>query len=359
MRRYLDKRKGYPNWYICEYSERTRQRVRISTGTPDRAAAEKALAKHIIAQPQQGLISDATLLHVMLRYWEHHARKSFARDTAKRVLALVAKHEPATHLYGWSIPMQEEFAAKLSDKSSTRRRYFGVLKSAVSWGFKRGELPHMPPMLCIEAKDAPGVRPFSVAELGALCKAAQHDHERMLVLLCIATVARPGAVLELTWDRIDTQAGTADLSVPGRKETKKRRSVVPLAPACVAYLAPRRSLGPIVQWAGKQMAGHKMTFARIAKRAEVTGTAYGIRKAVAIWMRREGVPPWDVKGMLSHSLGGATDRYAHYDPTYMRAAADSINRLLREIDPPWLASIWPAPSDKSLFSVVADSSGAK
>ena len=68
------------------------------------------------------------------------------------------------------------------------------------------------------------------------------------------------------------------------------------------------------------------------------GTAYGIRKAVSIWLRKEGVPEWDVKGMLGHAIGGETERYAHYRPEYMRAAAASVERLLRKISPPWLAS---------------------
>lgn len=357
MRRYLDKRAGSPNWYICEYNPRTRQRVRISTGTADRAAAEAQLARHILAQPQQGLISDATLVHVMLRYWEHHGKQSFARDTVKRVLALVTEHEPHTKLYSWTIPMQEVFAAKLSGTPSTRRRYFGVLKSAVAWGVQRGELPSVPAMLKVEAKDAPGAAPLSLEALSALCQAANHEHERRFLLLCIATAGRPGAVLELTWDRIDLTAGTADLAVPGRRETKKRRGIVPLAPTALAYLAAHRSVGPVIQWAGKPMAGHRMTFARLAKRASVVGSAYGIRKAAAIWMRREGVPPWDVKGMLSHSLGGVTDRYAHFDPTYMRAAAASIERLLAHLNPPWLASYWPAASAKSLTLDVAANRG--
>lgn len=340
MRRWLAKRIGSENWYIFEYDPKTRQRRRIGTGTADYGQAEKELARHIIKQPEQGLVSDATVLHVMLRYWEHHGKTRFSRDTVKRVLALVAEHEPAAKLYAWGIPAQERFAAKLSETLTTRRRYLGVVKSAIAWGFKRGELPHMPPLLSIEAKDASGVEPFSVAQLQALCKHATAEHERRLLLLCIATCARPGAVLELTWDRIDFDGGTADLNTPGRRETKKRRAVVPLAPVALAYLKPQRSIGPLVQWAGKQLGGHKMTFQRVAKRAAVTGTAYGIRKAVAIWMRREGVPPWDVKGMLAHSLGGATDRYAHFDPRYMRAASESIERLLRAIDPPWLERCW-------------------
>src|SRR5690606_1095614 len=107
-----------------------------------------------------------------------------------------------------------------------------------------------------------------------------------------------------------------------------------------------------IQWNGRQLRGHKMTFGRIAARAGVTGTAYGIRKAVSIWLRREAVHEWDIKGMLGHAIGGETERYAHYRPEYMRAAADSVGRLLREISPVWLASYLPAERQAERKSMI-------
>jgi integrase len=163
------------------------------------------------------------------------------------------------------------------------------------------------------------------------------EHERLFFLLCLATAPRPGATLDLTWDRLNAQTGVADYVVPGRRLTKKRRAKAPVCAPALAYLNERRSLGPIVQWNGRPLKGFKMTFRRLAKRAAVNGTAYGIRKAVAIWMRKENVPEWDVKGALGHAVGGETERYAHYRPDYMRAAADSAERLLRAVNPSWMA----------------------
>ena len=125
--------------------------------------------------------------------------------------------------------------------------------------------------------------------------------------------------------------------------TKKRRAKAPLCAPALAYFNDRRSVGPVIQWNGRQLVGHKMTFGRIAKRAGIKGTAYGIRKAVSIWLRRESVHEWDIKGMLGHAIGGETERYAHYRPEYMRAAADAVERLVRQINPSWLSSYLPAP----------------
>lgn len=341
MRCYLKQRNENSIWYIWQYDERTGQCSRISTRTKDRSAADAKLAEHILKLPQRQ-ISNATLVHILLRYWHHHGKSVFATNPIRRAMGLIATNEPTTLLYDWTIQRQKEFAAKIHGKDGTRRRYMGVIRRAVQWSFDNGEIPSMPAILKVSAEDAEGVRPFEVDELRALFGAAIHEHERRFLLLCLAAAPRPGASLDLTWDRIDAKTGVADFIVPGRRKTKKRRARAPLPPTALAYLEAHRSIGPVIQWNGKQMAGHKMTFAKISKRAGVTGTAYGIRKAVSIWLRMEGVPEWDAKGLLGHTIGAVTEKYAHYRPEYMRAAAASVERLLREICPQWLAGYLPA-----------------
>jgi len=353
MHCYLDKREGSPNWYIYEYDPATGQCPRFSTRTADRAAAEKKLAEHILKLPQRKLINDATVVWVLLRYWEHYAKDTFASDTVRRVMGLVAEHEPTTRVYDWPIGKQKEFAAKLATKGSTQRRYWGVVRAAIQWAVDGGELPSLPALMKIQATDGEGVAPFSIEQLKRLAEGCVHEHERRFFLLMVSTAPRPGATLDLTWDRINAETGVVDYVVPGRKLTKKRRAKSPLCTPALAYFNDRRSIGPVIQWNGRQLAGHKMTFGRIATRAKVAGTAYGIRKAVSIWLRRESVHEWDIKGMLGHAIGGETERYAHYRPEYMRAAADSVERLLREIRPSWLASYLPVdvPRESKLLIV--------
>jgi integrase len=341
MHCYLDKRDGSQNWYIYEYDDGTGQCKRISTRTTDRAAAEKKLAEHILRLPQRKLINDATVIWVLLRYWELYAKDIFASDTVRRVMGLAAEHIPNQRVYDWPIGKQKDFAAKLAMKDSTRRRYWGVVRAAIQWAVDGGELPTLPALMKVQATDAEGVRPFTVDELRALANACQHEHERRFMLLMLSTSPRPGATLDLTWDRINAETGVVDYVVPGRKQTKKRRAKAPLCAPALAYFNEHRSVGPVIQWNGRQLRGHKMTFGRIATRAKVDGTAYGIRKAVSIWLRKEAVHEWDIKGMLGHAIGGETERYAHYRPEYMRAAAESVERLLTEISPSWLASYLP------------------
>jgi integrase len=343
MHCYLGKREGSENWYIYQYDERTGQCPRFSTRTTDRESAEKKLAEHIIKLPHRQILSDATLVKVMLRYWEHHGQHIFARDTVRRVMGLVAEHEPMTRVYEWPIPKQKEFAFKLAKTDSTRRRYMGVVRAALQWAADGGEIPTMPAVYKVQATDAEGVRPFSLDELKALCEGCRNEHERRFMLLMLSTAPRPGATLDLTWDRINVETGVVNYVKPGRRLTKKRRAKSPLCAPALAYFNERRSVGPVIQWNGRALKGHKMTFKRIAERAKVSGTAYGVRKAVSIWLRQQAVHEWDIKGMLGHAIGGETERYAHYRPEYMRAAASAVERLLVEIRPSWLASYLPVP----------------
>jgi integrase len=341
MHCYLDKRDGSPNWYIYEYDDAAGQCKRYSTRTTDRGTAETKLAEHILKLPQRKLINDATVVWIMLRYWEHYAKDTFAVDTVRRVMGLVCEHEPTTKIYGWPIGRQKEFAAKLAQKDNTRRRYWGVVRAAIQWAVDGGELPSLPALLKVQATDGEGVRPFSLEELRRLCDGARSEHEQRFMLLMLSTAPRPAATLDLTWDRVDGESGVVDYVVPGRKVTKKRRAKAPLCQPALAFFNERRSVGPVIQWNGRQLKGYRMTFRRIASRAGVSGTAYGIRKAVSIWLRKEAVHEWDIKGMLGHAIGGETERYAHYRPEYMRAAANAVERLLREIAPSWLASYLP------------------
>jgi integrase len=342
MHCYLEKRDGSPNWYIYQYDERTGECSRVSTRTADREAAEKKLAEHILKLPRRRLETDPTVVWTMLRYWEQYAKNNAATDTVRRVMGLVCEYEPERKVFNWPVLEQKDFIDKLAKTASTRRRYWGVVRASIQWAVDNGELASMPPMAKVQSTDGEGVRPFEMAELRSLCEACQHEHEKRFMLLMLSTAPRPGATLDLDWSRIDEATGVVNYQVPGRKITKKRRAKAPLCAPVLAYFNERRSVGPVIQWNDKPIKGFKMTMRRLCRRSGVSGSAYGIRKAVSIWLRREGVHEWDIKGMLGHAIGGETERYAHYRPEYMRAAAIAVERLICEIAPSWLASYLPA-----------------
>lgn len=348
MHCYLKPRNGV--WYIWEYDESTGQCSKHSARTRDRAKAEQALAKHILSIPTRQQMPDATVLQVLLRYWELHGQHCFGAGTVRLMLGRVADLMPATRVSEFTAAEQEKFTKGLS--WATARRYLGQVHTALVWARKRGEIGPVPEKVKVAGNDRAGARPLKVDELRALCEAATHPWQRMFLAIAIATAQRPAHVLELTWDRVDFELGVIDFQDPGRRRTKKVRPTVPMPPTLQAYLLERRSLGPVVQYAGRRLAGHRTMFDKLAAAAKVDGTAYGIRKAAATYMRRNGIPEMDLKGMLGHRLGGMTDRYAHVDPQFMTAARACSEALLREVCPSWLASYFPVPENKKAHELV-------
>jgi integrase len=359
MRFYLRERGGI--WYIC-WTERGIPR-RVSTRLRDRGQAELALARHVLihANPRHQPAEVVTVQSVVLRYWQHHGRQIASRDSVTAALKAVNTYLERVTVAEFGLKRQEAFVRALrSDGLSpgTVKRWVGVVGTALRWAHARQEITDIPPMIRVKAADGDGVRPLSVAELRDLCAACLHDHQRIFVLLAIGTAARPGALVDLTWDRVDFQTGTIAQAVPGVDHGNKRRPRVPMPASVKTYLEDKKSVGPVIQWNGRALTDHKRLYAGLAERAGVEVTAYGIRKACATWMRREGVPEWDVLGMLGHRAGGSqTERYAHWRPEFMRAASESLERLIRAVNPPWLAS--PLPAIPAGFVQVLDGTGGR
>jgi len=345
MRFYLKDREGV--WYIC-WTERGDPR-RVSTGERDRQRAELVLARHVLTSAER--VEQTLLRDVISRYYLMHARSLASRDQVRYALASVEKHLPGLRVDELTPDEQARFRDALTRAGmgpSTIRRRVGVIRSAVAWSHERGEIPRLPPVKVPVEQTGEGARAATLDELRALLAAATHDHQRRYLLLALATCGRPKAVLELTWDRIDKDTGTADLHVPGTRRTKKARPVVPVAAVARSYLEAHRGLGPVCQWNSRPLASAKTMLRKLAKDAGVVGvTPYSLRKSAATWMRREGVPVADVRGMLGHKLGGVTDVYARFDPAYMRAAAESLDRLIRAVAPAWLASHLPVSGGRT------------
>jgi integrase len=342
MRYYLKQRKN-GIWNIC-WTEPNGTPRRASTRTRDREEADLALARWVIRHGQAADQSpvDVTVEAILVRYWYDHGQTRFSPGIIKRVIALVATHLPHAAVAELTVKRQHEFMAAMNVAPNTQRRYMGVVAAALERARKAHELASYPSIQVPECEDGEGTRPLSLDELRAIFSAARNEHAQRFLILALATGARPQAVLQLTWDRI--KDGVANFRVPGRRRVKKRRAIAPLSPLVACYLEDRRSIGPVIQYRGRALKGHKMTFQRIAERAKVPATAYCLKKSIATWLRQKNVPEWEVGALLAHRVGNAqTEKYAHHRPDYMLATKAAVDALLIEIAPPWLANYLPAP----------------
>jgi len=196
---------------------------------------------------------------------------------------------------------------------------------------KRGELAA--PVPFVELPEGAGRdRVLTVDKLARLHEAAV-PHLRDFILLSIGTCARPGAVLELTRFQGDLAAGLIDLNPPGRRQTKKRRPVVPLLSALRPIIA--KSEGHLVTFRKRPMASVRRSWNEARERAGLDEDVvpYTLRHTAATEMSARGVPDGQVAVYLGHDMAGhhTTARYVRRRPEYLAEGAAALEAVIKEM----------------------------
>jgi len=336
---WLSQRPNSPIWCRTWFDIASRQTSRSSLGTDDLAAARIALAKWVTIhghraaqQPRDVLMGD-----VFARYYEKHGRHTAGAGVQRRNLfvALERIQEGAT-VAEFTLDAQHTFVRRMETdgyQPGTTKRVLGVVKAAVQWAWKNGELERPIPFLTVQ-EGPPRERVLEVAEISAVWDAAGPEHLRMFILLLLGTAGRPAAVLELTREQCDLDRGLIDLNPPGRVQTKKRRPVVPM-PDFLRPWIEQAPPGPLVRFRGAGVIKVAKTWrdARSAAGLDEAVVPYTIRHTIATELRARGVPELELAGLLGHAMPNfrTTGRYAKYAPTHLSAARAAIDEFITEI----------------------------
>lgn len=210
-------------------------------------------------------------------------------------------------------------------KDGTIIRELGTLRAALVWAQRERwiadaphvEKPRQPP---------PRDRWLTRAEATRLIDAALAPHVRLFLQLALYTAGRAGAILDLTWDRVDLRGGRVDL---GRTQGGKGRAVVPIpAPLLTALWEAREgaTCPYVVEHGGKRVGSVKTGARAAARRARLPGvTPHILRHTAATWMVLRGVPIEEVARYLGHSDSRITERvYGKHTPEYLSRAARAL-----------------------------------
>jgi integrase len=69
----------------------------------------------------------------------------------------------------------------------------------------------------------------------------------------------------------------------------------------------------------------KHAFRDAAARAKLPGvTPHTLRHTAATWMAQEGVPVWDIAGLLGNTVQMVEEVYGHHSPDHLRRATRSL-----------------------------------
>lgn len=313
---------GRTAWHI--YDQRARPR-RFSVRTDDRAEAERSLADYIAhkAAPGRAARTVATILDAYLADRREHGKAGAERlDWAHRSLKRLLGGRLPDTLIPLDGPRYTRVREAEGVKASTVRTELQALTAALRWA-------NTPETIALPPKAPPRERWLTRAEADALLAATDRRHIKLFMLIALHTAARAGAILALTWDRVDIERRLIDFRVPGAVATRKRRVPVPINDVLAPALAGARRLATtryVIEWAGVPVASVKHGFRDAATRAKLRDvTPHVLRHTAATWMVQGGVPLWQVAGMLGHSDAVMVAQvYGHHSSDHMRDAAAAL-----------------------------------
>lgn len=203
----------------------------------------------------------------------------------------------------------------------------GHLRIVCRWARKAG-LIEREPVIELPQKPAPKDRWLTDAEIARLMAADAEPHIRLAILLMLTTAGRIGALLELSWDRVDLDRGVIDLRLDAIGP-RKGRAVVPINATLRAALAAAQDAALsdyVIEWAGKPVKSIRTGFMATVRHAGLEGVSlHTLRHTAAVRMASAGVPMSRISQFLGHSNTSQTEKvYARYAPEHLSDAAAAL-----------------------------------
>jgi integrase len=320
-----------PNWYI-QWSERGRSR-RSTTGTPDRAQAEAVLAATRLTSAVDA--NDAlTVSDALDWYWQVHASGLMRPDNADLAIRRLKPFFGTTVAIECGIGKQQAYVdtkRAVGYGEESIRRDLSVLSAALRLAEKNEKITRAPPMLTLTPAP-PRERWLTRQEVAKLFRRLRTKRSRHVLLfarLAMYTGARSGAILDLTWDRVDFKNHTIDFRKPGRRVTKKRRTKASMGhlERALKHAKRRARSDYVIEWAGQGIGRVAKAFIAHAKAAGLEDVSpHVLRHSFATWAVLKGVPIFMVGRALGQSVASTTERYAKHRPEDIADVMDKVRR---------------------------------
>jgi len=222
----------------------------------------------------------------------------------------------------------------------SKRRLLEELRATLKSAQKQGWIEKAPE-ITMPPKYPSRTHYLTKDEVNRLLKETERTpHLKLFVMIALATGQRRGAILSLTWDRVDLKNGVIDFNEPGRVETKKRRAVVPIAPTLLTALRSSKRDGKsqtVIEWNGLPVSRIDTALNKAAARAGVKCTAHTLKHTaislLAQAKREDGSSMFTVDDIadLTETTPEVIKRvYRKVNPEALRPMADALGAVLGE-----------------------------
>lgn len=350
-RLHFRKRKGHPSvWEIRDDGS-----VRLSTGTGDRSAAEKALAVYLERKLLQAgpVHQEALKIDMVLSlYGNEHGETTAAPERIGYAIDALLPYwgdKPVSYVNGVSCRGYVQYRAR---SNGTLRRELGVLQAALNHCAREGHLTSAP-KVTLPSKPPSRERWLTRQEAAWLLRGARAlnrdgRHLASFILCGLYTGIRKDTILGLrmntpssTGGYVDTTNGVLYRKPLGKAETNKRQRPARLPARYLGHLRRQASLGRrfvVEDYKGRRVGDIRKGWARARLLAASLAVQNGIKldlsdvtphvlKHTAItWALQRGATIWDVAGMFSTSIETIQQVYGHHSPDWQRSAVEAMDK---------------------------------
>jgi len=316
--------------YAIVWRDAVRKRHRRQLDATDKPTAE-AEARSLWKRHTGSASTVGGLMDAYLEAGEAAGRASIQRqrDAWKAMKPYWGKVDPAKI----DEQMAQEYVRRRDRSESTTRYEMTLLSVALRYAVKAEMIDKAPAIWRPEAPER-GEKHITVAEFAKWFPQVKAPHARLYVEIALATMARPTAILELTWRQVDWDHGTLNLNPPGRRQTKKRRPIVALDEETLKLLREAHEGAQsdyIIERGGKRVANIKKAFQAASKRSGIHVTPYTLRHTGAVWAAERGTPMAELAQFMGHDDDTTTQKhYARFTPSYLRGVSANLRKARNE-----------------------------
>jgi integrase len=309
------------------------RRFRHSLGVDSRAEAEQRVARFLAAQAAAGAVAKGSACTV------EDAWSGYEKALGAKPSAVTASHQwkaigPAFANRNAATLTEDDCQRYIEARRARGRSESTIwselsrLRSALRWAENK-RLIDRAPKIWLLAPSPPRDRRMTREQVSAFIAECKMPHVKLFAILAATTGARMGAILSLTWDRVDLERGLIHYQDPTMFRTKKGRATTPINALARDTLIDARAGATtpfVIEWAGQRVRSVKKGLATAGERAGTPWvTAHVFRHSAASIMVESGVPMAEIAAMLGHRDSRTTERtYARLAPDFLRRASGTL-----------------------------------
>lgn len=303
------------------------QTKRVSTGATDWSAAEQYRAQFIAGLNNPSPPPEPTIAYLLDRYRNEHGINTRSLETIDYHLKTLKPFFGDLQPKHVSNSLLTKYAKERAVSDGTVLRELGTLKAALHFAEGNRWIESQPRFKMPVHQPPPRDLWLTREQVCLLIDKARSHHMKLFIQIAVATAARSGAVLDLTWQQIDFDKRLIDF---GRGWGNKRRAIVPMNDDVFESLKTARELSQsnyVIEYHGKGVSSIKAAFRRLCQECCIKASPHVLRHTAATWLVMDGVPLSEVARLLGDSERTVEKVYGKHAPDYLRRAVNSLNLI--------------------------------